>query len=164
MDFLPIFLNVRERSVLVVGGGEVAARKISLLIKAQARIRVVAPELCPALQALQQKGSIGHEARGYAESDLDNCDLVFAATSDSAVNPAITSGSAGSSPCGRGISLSLPRKTTRGGRHNSAPAPTARVRTLSHPPGRRGYPPGNRHLQLTERGGSGYTASLPDRP
>ena len=90
MDFLPIFLNVRERSVLVVGGGEVAARKISLLIKAQARIRVVAPELCPALQALQQKGSIGHEARGYAESDLDNCDLVFAATSDSAVNRAIS--------------------------------------------------------------------------
>ncbi len=90
MDFLPIFLNVRERSVLVVGGGEVAARKISLLIKAQARIQVVAPELCPALQALQQKGSIGHEARDYAEADLDDCNLVFAATSDSAVNRTIS--------------------------------------------------------------------------
>ncbi len=90
MDFLPIFLNVRERPVLVVGGGEVAARKISLLIRAQARIRVIAPELCPALEALKQNGTIEHAARGYEASDLDGCNLVFAATSDATVNRTIS--------------------------------------------------------------------------
>ena len=48
MEFLPIFLNVRGQSCLVVGGGDVAARKVELLLKAQASITVVAPELCAA--------------------------------------------------------------------------------------------------------------------
>ena len=47
MDFLPIFLNIRDGHTLIVGGGEVAARKTSLLIKAQARIQIVSPKTLP---------------------------------------------------------------------------------------------------------------------
>ena len=45
MDFLPIFINVKDRNCLVVGGGEVAARKAAMLIRAGARVLVVSPEL-----------------------------------------------------------------------------------------------------------------------
>ena len=48
MDFLPIFLDVREQPCLVVGGGEVAARKCALLLRAGARVTVLAPELSAA--------------------------------------------------------------------------------------------------------------------
>jgi uroporphyrin-III C-methyltransferase/precorrin-2 dehydrogenase/sirohydrochlorin ferrochelatase len=90
MEFLPIFLNVNKKPVLVIGGGEVAARKVSLLFKAQAQIRVVAPDLCPALEALAEKGSIEHLNREFAEGDLDSCNLVFAATDDGELNRRIS--------------------------------------------------------------------------
>ena len=43
MNFLPVFLDIRERLCLVVGGGDVAARKVQQLLNAGARVRVVAP-------------------------------------------------------------------------------------------------------------------------
>ncbi len=90
MDFLPIFLNIREGLALVVGGGEVAARKTSLLLKAQAQVRIVAPELCSTLQALASDGKVEHIPRDFQESDLDGCNLVFAATDDSRLNSRIS--------------------------------------------------------------------------
>ncbi len=50
MDYLPIFLDIRNRNCLVVGGGEVAARKIALLLRAGARITVISPQLCAELE------------------------------------------------------------------------------------------------------------------
>ena len=46
MDFLPIFINIKNRNCLLVGGGEVAARKVALLLRAGAHVTVIAPELC----------------------------------------------------------------------------------------------------------------------
>lgn len=90
MDFLPIFLNIKEKPILVAGGGEVAARKVSLLLHAGAAVRVIAPELCPALAALRDRGTIQHRAGTFEEGDLDTCHLVFAATDDPDVNKAIS--------------------------------------------------------------------------
>jgi uroporphyrin-III C-methyltransferase/precorrin-2 dehydrogenase/sirohydrochlorin ferrochelatase len=90
MDFLPIFLNIRDGHTLVVGGGEVAARKTSLLLKAQARVKIVAPKLCPTLQAMAQDGTVEHTPRRFEDSDLDGCSLVFAATDDSTLNKHIS--------------------------------------------------------------------------
>jgi uroporphyrin-III C-methyltransferase/precorrin-2 dehydrogenase/sirohydrochlorin ferrochelatase len=86
MDYLPIFIDVRARECLVVGGGEVAARKIELLQRARANVRVVAPALCPQLAAAVAAGELTAERREYAAADLDRVWLVIAATSSPEVN------------------------------------------------------------------------------
>ena len=60
MDYLPVFLNLRDQLALVVGGGAVAARKVELLLKAHARVRVVAPRLHPELALYRDAGRIEH--------------------------------------------------------------------------------------------------------
>lgn len=86
MDYLPIFLDLHDRRCLLVGGGEVAARKTDLLLQAGADVHVVAPALGDAMRALADAGRITHRAGGFQESDLDGAQLVIAASDDSAVN------------------------------------------------------------------------------
>jgi len=62
MDYLPIFVDLRDRLVVVVGGGVVAARKIEHLLKAHARVRVVAPELTSELALFRDAGRLEHRA------------------------------------------------------------------------------------------------------
>jgi uroporphyrin-III C-methyltransferase / precorrin-2 dehydrogenase / sirohydrochlorin ferrochelatase len=90
MEFLPIFLDLRRKPVLVVGGGEVASRKVSLLLQAQAAITVVAPALSPGLQELADGGAIVHLARGYQAGDLAGCHLAIAATDSAEVNRTVS--------------------------------------------------------------------------
>ncbi|MHB1566787.1 MAG: siroheme synthase CysG [Acidiferrobacter sp.] len=86
MDFLPIYLNLRGESGVVVGGGEIAARKVTLLCKAHAQVTVVAPVLGPTLTQLLGEGRITHRARRFAVGDLDACVVAIAATDDEDVN------------------------------------------------------------------------------
>ncbi|QKT04027.1 uroporphyrinogen-III C-methyltransferase [Ectothiorhodospiraceae bacterium 2226] len=86
MDFLPIFVNIRGRSCLVVGGGNVAARKVSLLRKAGAAVTVVAPELGRELAEWAAQGLIEHLGREFQAADLDDRALVIAATDQEIVN------------------------------------------------------------------------------
>ncbi len=86
MDFLPIFMNIRGQRCLVVGGGEIAARKAALLQEAGAEIAVVSPELSSSLARLVEQGSITHREGSFVASDLDAVNLVIAATDDEAVN------------------------------------------------------------------------------
>src|SRR5690606_8450000 len=60
MDYFPLFLRLSSEPVLVVGGGDVAARKIELLLRAGAKITVVAPELNRELAAKASAGEIEH--------------------------------------------------------------------------------------------------------
>ena len=87
MDFLPLFHKLKERPVLVVGGGEVALRKARLLAEAGASLRVVAPEVGEELQAL---AGVGVQLRGYQVSDLQGVVLVIAATDDEVLNARIS--------------------------------------------------------------------------
>ena len=89
MDYLPIFLDVREQPCLVVGGGEVAARKTALLLRAGARVTVRAPALNAAFDADRDAGRITHRAGSYCDEDLAGQALVIAATDDDAVNRAV---------------------------------------------------------------------------
>jgi precorrin-2 dehydrogenase/sirohydrochlorin ferrochelatase len=74
----------------VVGGGEVARRKVESLLEAGAgHIRVVAPSLHPALERLRDGGTIDHSPRRYLPGDLAGAFLAFAATDDPAVNRAV---------------------------------------------------------------------------
>ncbi|PTR09931.1 uroporphyrinogen-III C-methyltransferase /precorrin-2 dehydrogenase [Nitrosospira sp. Nsp5] len=90
MDFLPIFVDIKHRNCLVVGGGEVAARKIALLLRAGAHITIIAPELCTELseQLHEQlpRGAITHRAEAFRPDHMGNAVLVIAATGDTAVN------------------------------------------------------------------------------
>jgi len=89
MDFLPIFLDVRGQPCLVVGGGEVAARKCSLLLRAGARVTVLAPELSAAFDADLTAGRVAHRAARFRDEDLEGVAVATAATSDDAVNRAV---------------------------------------------------------------------------
>jgi uroporphyrin-III C-methyltransferase/precorrin-2 dehydrogenase/sirohydrochlorin ferrochelatase len=86
VDYLPIFVDLKGRPVLVVGGGEVAARKVGLLLRVGAVVEVVAPDLCETLETQQAEGLIKHHATNYTPESLQNCALVIAATDDAAVN------------------------------------------------------------------------------
>ncbi len=90
MEFLPIFINVREADCLIVGGGEVALRKAVLLTRAAARLTVVAPEICEQLQTLvrDKQGVLHH--REFTDNDLDGTTLVIAATDDEELNAQIS--------------------------------------------------------------------------
>ncbi len=90
MDFLPIFINIRNRKCLVIGGGKVAAGKIALLSRAGARITVIAPKLDTELQGLLRQGIIVHRAEIFTPAHLEDATLVFAATNDRLVNQQIS--------------------------------------------------------------------------
>lgn len=90
MDYLPIFFDVRGKPCLLVGGGEVAARKAALLNRAGAQLIVVAPEARDDVVALAQSSHGEYHARKFVAADLDGVHLVIAATSDTAVNAEIS--------------------------------------------------------------------------
>lgn len=86
MDYLPIFFDLKGRKVLVVGAGDVAARKASLLLRAQGRVTIVAPEFSDAMRLLNKNDAINFIEASYDDSQLADCALVIAATNDMAVN------------------------------------------------------------------------------
>ncbi len=89
MNFLPIFMNVRNERCLVVGGGDVATRKVALLLDAGAVVHVVSPEIDPALQELLSANRITHREGEFAAGDIQDCKLVIAATDNKDVNRAV---------------------------------------------------------------------------
>jgi len=89
MDYLPVFLKLTDRPCLVVGGGKVAARKVTLLKRAGARVTVVSPAACEEIQARARQGAISYLGRGYQEADMIGMALVIAATDDPALNHAV---------------------------------------------------------------------------
>ena len=97
MRYFPLFLDLTGKPVLLVGGGEVAARKFSLLAEAGAVVTVVAPQLGTELSAVR---SFTHHARAFATTDVDGMWLVVAATDDRAVNAQVAAASgAARIPC-----------------------------------------------------------------
>jgi precorrin-2 dehydrogenase / sirohydrochlorin ferrochelatase len=82
MGYIPIFLDVTGRECVVVGGGEVAARKVESLLEAGARVTVVSPRLSPSLQTIVARGNVVHIARDYQRGDIIGCVLAYAATDD----------------------------------------------------------------------------------
>jgi siroheme synthase-like protein len=86
MGYYPIFLEMKDRPCVVVGGGTVAERKVEGLLAAGARVTVISPELTPALATLKEEGRLHHIARPYQEGDLEGCEVAVVATDDGAVN------------------------------------------------------------------------------
>jgi siroheme synthase-like protein len=86
---LPVCLLVAGKPCLVVGGGQIAARKAGHLLDAEADVTVVSPELSKEIQALARSKTIRLTARPFSESDLDGKCLVYAATDSEEVNRSV---------------------------------------------------------------------------
>ena len=78
----PVMINIREKKVVVVGGGKVAARKIKTLLAEQAAVTVVSPTL----HADIPQAEVQWLARSYQTGDLEGAKLVFACTDQAEVN------------------------------------------------------------------------------
>ncbi len=90
MDFLPVFLNVKNKTCLVVGGGDIATRKIILLLQAGAQVSVVSPELDTTLKEYIALGKIKYCAEYFHPEQLRNIVLVIAATNDRTTNQLVS--------------------------------------------------------------------------
>ena len=86
MEYLPIFVDLKNRSCLVVGGGDIAARKAGLLLKAQASVIVVAPKVSASMKALIDNDEVTWLNTVFSEEVLTDTILVIAATDNEAVN------------------------------------------------------------------------------
>ena len=86
MEYLPIFAEVKDRPVLVIGGGEIAARKITFLLRAEAKVQIVAETLIPELAEKVEREEIQWRATVFEEQQLDDVFLVIAATEDDELN------------------------------------------------------------------------------
>ena len=90
MDLLPIFLNIKNKKCVVVGGGEVAFRKATLLLRAGADLNIVAPVLSDELRKLCVDTDCAITAREFEEADINNAVLVVAATDDLKTNERVS--------------------------------------------------------------------------
>jgi len=88
-EFFPVFLNLKDRLCIVIGGGKVAERKVENLLKVKVKIKVISPELTFKLKKLVEEGKIEWEKRKYQKGDLNSAWLVIAATNDPEVQKEI---------------------------------------------------------------------------
>ncbi len=86
MRYLPLFLNIRDRACLVVGGGEVAGRKVNTLLAAGGKVTVVSPELGVTLTRKVANGLIQHRKTHFKAEHIEGFRIVIAATNDGVVN------------------------------------------------------------------------------
>ncbi len=89
MSLLPIFVNLENRRVLLVGAGNVALEKIGTLLKTGLRLRVVAPRVLPEVHRLAAEGKLELIERAFEPEDLDGSFLVITATDSPKVNHAV---------------------------------------------------------------------------
>ncbi len=90
MKYLPIFYDLSVRPCLVVGAGDIAARKVRQLRKAEATVIVIAPDICDELKSLVDNNEIQYIAKQFSKEYLDDKMLVLAATNDQEVNTQIS--------------------------------------------------------------------------
>ncbi len=88
MAYFPFFVDLKDRECYIFGGGTVASRKVQSLLEFEAKITVIAPEVCD--EILQRKGEIEICFREYREEDLERAFFVIAATNQALVNAQIS--------------------------------------------------------------------------
>ncbi len=85
----PIFINLRGKKCLIIGGGEVAERKIEDLLQYEAAITIVSPQVTDKIRTWVESGIITYLSREFEEDDINGIFMVFAATNNSLVNQEI---------------------------------------------------------------------------
>ena len=89
MKYYPAFIDLRNKSVVVIGGGSVAERKVRSLIKAKAHVSVISPEITKGLAKLRDREVLKHTKRTYTRGDLSKAFIVIAATASPNINKKI---------------------------------------------------------------------------
>lgn len=84
--YFPVFIDMADKTVLIVGAGKIALRRVRTLLRFGARIRVVAPDFCRELGEMEESGKICAERRIYLPGDIQGAALVIAATDSREVN------------------------------------------------------------------------------
>jgi precorrin-2 dehydrogenase / sirohydrochlorin ferrochelatase len=86
MQYFPLFVDTKALSVLIVGAGDVASRKLTLLARTDARIHVLAPETTAEVDEFEAQGRIALERRSATVEDMQGVDLIYLATANEQLN------------------------------------------------------------------------------
>lgn len=89
MDYFPLFIKLKNHNCLVVGAGEIAARKIELLARAGAKITVVALEISPAIADMQATHKLILKQKTFEKEDIKGFRLVVSATNNGVTNQVV---------------------------------------------------------------------------
>jgi len=90
LNYYPVFLNLKAKKTVVVGGGKVAERKVLSLIKTGADVTVISLDITRRLLREKTAKRIGHIQRAYKKGDLKGAFLVVAATNSPDINRKIS--------------------------------------------------------------------------
>ena len=87
--YYPIYIDIEDRSVVIIGGGQVCARKAETMMKYGARVTVVSPEFTEEIERWGREEKLALKRKSYDESDLDGANIVIASTDVQRVNEKI---------------------------------------------------------------------------
>jgi siroheme synthase-like protein len=87
--YYPIYLDIEDRSVVIIGGGNVCARKAETMMKYGARVTVVSPDFTDEIEQWAREGGLSISRKPYEASDIDGAHIVIASTDDQGVNEQI---------------------------------------------------------------------------
>jgi siroheme synthase-like protein len=91
VGYYPIFLEMKDRRCVVIGGGAVAERKVEGLVAVGANVTVISSTLTDRLRDMLTQGAIRHVAREHRTDDRAGYDMVFVATDSSEINATVSS-------------------------------------------------------------------------
>jgi siroheme synthase-like protein len=82
----PIFIDVEDHDVVIIGGGEVCARKAETMMRYGAKVTIVSPQFTPEIEEWARDGKLNLRRKRYETGDLDGASIVIASTDDTRVN------------------------------------------------------------------------------
>ena len=87
--YYPIFLDIEDRNVVIIGGGNVCARKAETMMNYGAKVTIVSPEFTEEIEQWGREGKLTIRRKRYDDADLDGANIVIASTDDQSVNEQI---------------------------------------------------------------------------
>ena len=87
--YYPIYIDIEDRDVVIIGGGNVCARKAETMLKYGARVTVVSPEFTSEIEQWASDGRLAIKRKHYDERDLDGANMVIASTDNTIINEKI---------------------------------------------------------------------------
>ena len=84
--YYPIYIDIEDRDVVIIGGGNVCARKAETMMKYGARVTIVSPEFTDEIEAWAREGRLALKRKTYDTSDVYGANIVIASTDDQSVN------------------------------------------------------------------------------